>query len=458
MFHGFRAAPVRRHFRPAGAGVAAGLGALLALATLAPAACAPTEAGPGDFRSMATTNSDFTQNPVAVGNQPVALAAADYDGVNGVDLAVANQLGQSVTLLTNDGTGNFSRRTLTVSGEPTGVFFAGMGQTATGSLPDLVVLSIDQVAATHAVSLFPNTAGALANTPATYALGSVAEQATPLAMHTGGKSDLVVTLGGLLQVAVLTYTGAGAFTLAATALASAPTAFASGDFNRDGNLDLAVLLPATNNALILLGDGNGGLVPGVTLGTGVNPHRIIAQDLDGDGIPDLAISNAGDNTVSLLKGDGLGGFSPYTGANIGVAPAPDVILAAPFITGASSRTLVITNRNTSVITTFAYGPGGWVQGQLSTTLDPFALAAGRFQKGGNLDFVVAEKVQRGLGFFYGDGQGGFARSQIGFDSLPTQPTPLCLSPAAQCAARTTQDLVVLQPNRDRIVLLRNVNP
>ena len=48
-------------------------------------------------------------SPEAVGDSPVSVAAADLDGDTDVDLAVANSFADNVTILRNNGSGNFVR-------------------------------------------------------------------------------------------------------------------------------------------------------------------------------------------------------------------------------------------------------------------------------------------------------------------------------------------------------------
>lgn len=92
---------------------------------------------------------------------------------------------------------------------------------------------------------------------------------------------------------------------------------AVGDFNEDGNSDVAfpqsgtgVLQPlAGNTALIFFGNGTGKLVAGPVLTVGTAPHTVITTDFNKDGHLDLAVSNRTDGTVSILLGDGSGNFS-----------------------------------------------------------------------------------------------------------------------------------------------------
>jgi len=92
---------------------------------------------------------------------------------------------------------------------------------------------------------------------------------------------------------------------------------AVGDFNEDGNPDVAFpqngssgILPlAGNAALIFFGDGTGSMLAGPVLTVGKAPHSVIAADFNKDAHLDLAVSNRTDGTVSVLLGDGSGNFA-----------------------------------------------------------------------------------------------------------------------------------------------------
>lgn len=83
-----------------------------------------------------------------------------------------------------------------------------------------------------------------------------------------------------------------------------PVGITSGNFNGDGNLDLAV----ANNSFvsILLGVGNGTFLPAMNINIGDSPLLgILAADFNGDGKLDLAVTNdAPGNDVSVLHGNG----------------------------------------------------------------------------------------------------------------------------------------------------------
>ena len=93
---------------------------------------------------------------------------------------------------------------------------------------------------------------------------------------------------------------------------------AVGDFNNDGNLDLAVANSYTGTVTILKGDGAGNFTPfpgspvAVGSGSSSEPFSVAVGDFNGDGNLDLAVANFNDSTVTILKGDGAGNFSAAT--------------------------------------------------------------------------------------------------------------------------------------------------
>jgi len=93
-----------------------------------------------------------------------------------------------------------------------------------------------------------------------------------------------------------------------------------GDFNQDGKVDIAVLLPNTAQIAVYLGNGDGTFQSPVTTtvslpsGTTFAGSPIVAADFNHDGNQDVvaAASNGGVWSIYLLEGDGTGHFTNPT--------------------------------------------------------------------------------------------------------------------------------------------------
>ncbi|HEY2361312.1 MAG TPA: FG-GAP-like repeat-containing protein [Candidatus Angelobacter sp.] len=111
-----------------------------------------------------------------------------------------------------------------------------------------------------------------------------------------------------------------------------PTGVVSGDFNRDGNPDLAVTDNQANRVTIILNQGGGHFAFGADYPAGSEPHQLVSADFNHDGILDLAIANSGsgEGTVTILLGNGNGTFRAGTPVDIGAGNNAVAIGAADF--------------------------------------------------------------------------------------------------------------------------------
>ena len=113
--------------------------------------------------------------------------------------------------------------------------------------------------------------------------------------------------------------GKGNFPTSGPALDTNTNFIAAGDFNGDGNADLASLDGSTFEILIGIGDGT--FASPVTYSVGANPVFVLQRDVNGDGKKDVIVVNQGSNDVSVLLGNGDGTFQPQKTFAAGTAPA-----------------------------------------------------------------------------------------------------------------------------------------
>jgi hypothetical protein len=138
-----------------------------------------------------------------------------------------------------------------------------------------------------------------------------------VSLRGNGTMDLIVGSFNLNEIAVLLGNGNGTFGAATFytvgSATNTPTSLTAGDFNDDGNLDVATANTFDNTVSILLGNGSGTLtLSGSPISVGHMPEAIRASDFNGDSFSDLAVANYSDGTVSILLNNKNGTFTATT--------------------------------------------------------------------------------------------------------------------------------------------------
>ena len=224
-----------------------------------------------------------------------------------------------------------------------------------------------------------------------------------------GKPDLAIMDSYTTSITILLGNGDGTFTQGTTIDHVGTTgcipypvnqrsncSMAVGDFNHDGNADLAETSDFDNTVIILLGDGRGGFAPasGSPITVGNFPEAVRIGDFNNDGLPDLVVANGKDNTVSILLGNGDGTFTPATGSPITVGGFPFFVAVADF-NGDGSADVAVTNANDSTVSVLlGNGDGTFTQAAGSPipgfNYNPAQVVAADFNGDGIPDLAVAD--------------------------------------------------------------------
>ena len=270
-------------------------------------------------------------------------------------------------------------------------------------------------------------AGALPRTD--YPVGS-APLSMALATFGNGNQDVVTanhgdgTADG--TVSILLGAGNGAFgtqipiTIPGSGVHSTPSAVAVGDFNNDGNVDLAVTDSANNTVSILLGNGQGGFAAPVSYPTGSNPVALVVEDINRDGIPDLCVVNQGDGTtagsVSVLidqgsAGQGNGTFGAKTDYAVGLKPS--AIVSADF-NGDGLPDLAVTNANNDNVSILLQNADHTFAKEVSyaTGNGPAGVASTDFNRDGFADLAVTNQTDGTVSILLGNNTGTFATQTV----------------------------------------------
>jgi hypothetical protein len=132
-----------------------------------------------------------------------------------------------------------------------------------------------------------------------------------------GLDDLLVTDGDYVEIYInlgsgTSYSQVASELLGAASLEVPPTSAVT-DFNRDRQLDFALVQPmatpsGTSKIFVGLGDGTGGLVQFSSLEVSGIAYDLVVCDVDRDVNMDIVIANGSAQRIEIYYGDGLGGF------------------------------------------------------------------------------------------------------------------------------------------------------
>ena len=123
-----------------------------------------------------------------------------------------------------------------------------------------------------------------------------------------GQLDLAATLNLRTEVSVLLGNGDGTFQSEQRFVTGRGLGITVGDFNGDGRQDLATANYSSNDVSVLLGNGDGTFQIEQRFAAGSSPRGITVGDFNGDGQHDLATADHSSNDVSVLLGNGDGTF------------------------------------------------------------------------------------------------------------------------------------------------------
>lgn len=395
--------------------------------------------------------------PTAVGAMPLGLVAGHFDADTRLDLAVTNGGDSNVTILLGNGNGTFTPAPgspVTVGSVPWGI---AAGYVDADANLDLVTVNSGSLT----VSVLTNLGGASFGVSATHTVPGPNPTGVALIELTGdARPELAVTSRGKQSVTVFT-NASGTFTTPIDyALRNSPRGITPLDLDGDGRLDLAVPCHAADSVAVLLSRLSPPrvLLEAPRVDVGLEPQTVVVADLDRDGDLDLAVAGL-DDRVTLLQNDGNGAFTPFLTPSYAVGADPTSVVAADF--NRDGRLDLALNApgpgagTPSVSLLFGTGGGAFaVQPSVALVagVTPDELAVGDFDRDGDIDIAVCNKVAAGeVIILRNDGSGGFTvgATIAGVGNVPTGIV------AVDVDGDGDLDLAVANDNSDDVRILLN---
>ena len=343
-------------------------------------------------------NTNFMQpagSPIPVGSYPFPLAVGDFNQDGKQDLATGNFQSNTVRILLGDGMGGFTEATGSPVTVEVGPVSIAVGDFNRDGKQDLAVAETFSSKVT--ILLGDGMGGFTQATGSPINVGSSPYSIVAGDFNRDGKQDLAVANAGSDNVTILIGNGMGGFTQATgspVTVGDNPLSVAVGDFNHDGKQDLATANPYSDNVTILIGDGMGGFTQatGSPITVGDYPTSLAVGDFNRDGEQDLAVTNRDAHTVTILLGNGMGGFTEATGSPVNVGATCMEVAVGDFNNDGKPDLATANSFADNVTILIGDGMGVFTEpsgSPFATGQSTFAVAVGDFNRDGKQDLATA---------------------------------------------------------------------
>ncbi|CAF1619070.1 unnamed protein product [Rotaria sp. Silwood1] len=335
----------------------------------------------------------------STGALPEGVGVDDFNNDTQLDIVVANYGDNSVSILLGYGNGSFANQMK---------YSAGSGPSAVAiddfnndNKLDIVVTNWKA----NTMSILLGYGNGVFEKPMIYSTGSSPSSVAVGDFNMDTQLDIVVANLNEKSVSVyLGYPKEGFLNQMRliSSNGSRPKSFAIGDFNKDGQMDIAVANSGTNNIGIFLRYDNGSFANQITYSTDSSPWSIAIGDFNNDVILDIVVANRDSDNVGVFLGYSNGSFSGQKMFTTGFNSQPNMIAVGDFNNDTLLDIIVANYGTNNIGVLLGYGNGSFANVKLfrsSYGSHPFSISVGDLDSDGKLDFVVANEGAENLNTF-----------------------------------------------------------
>ncbi len=267
-----------------------------------------------------------------------------------------------------------------------------------------------------------------------------------------GDFDVAVALKNIGVVRVLVNTG-GTFSAGSnTTVGDEPRWIATGDLDGDGDLDMAVINRGDDSMTVLLNDGTGSFTTS-TVAVGADPRSVALGDFDRDGDSDAAVANHDDRTIGIFANNGTGGLTLAATLSVGAQLRPDGLVASDLTGDGHTDLAAATSGNGLNFASVFVNTAGGLTGPANYAIggaNPVSIAVGDLDSDGDADLATVNQDSANVSLLANNGTGAFGASM----QLAVGATPQHLA-MHDLTGNGTPDIAVSNRDSNSVTVLLN---